>query len=122
MAAVAGCGAADCFVDLASPCVASPGSITCVLCQETLQPPHAPGGGGTAAGGRRARPGGGLPPPVPAQTCGTLRVVVECAGTCITWRQPPQVSLQLDTTFTEYSLRPACDACRHHTQTLMVGL
>ena len=52
----------------------------------------------------------------------TAGETVECAGACITRRQPPQVSLQLDTTFTEYSLRPACDACRHHTQTLMVGL
>ena len=51
----------------------------------------------SAAGGRRARPGGGLPPPVPAQTRGSLRAVVECAGVCITRMQPPQVSLQLDT-------------------------
>ena len=101
---------------------AAPGSLTGVLCPETLQTPHAPGGGGTAAGGRRARPGGGLPPPVPAQTRGSLHAVVECAGTCITRRQPLQVSLQLDTTLTEYSLRPACDTCRHHTQAHIVGL
>jgi hypothetical protein len=77
---------------------------------------------GTVSGGRRTRPGGGLPPPVPSQTHGSLRAVVECAGTCITRRQPPQVSLQLDTMLTEYSLRPACDTCRHHTQAFMVGL
>jgi hypothetical protein len=63
--------------------------------------PHAPDEGGTTTGRRRTRPGEGLPPPVPTQTRGSLRAVMECAGTCIKRRQHPQVPLQLDTTLTE---------------------
>jgi hypothetical protein len=95
VAAVANCEAADRFVNSASPRAAAPRSLTDVLCPETLQPPNAPDGGGTTTGRRRTRPGEGLPPPVPTQTRGSLRVVIECAGTCITRRQPPQVPLQL---------------------------
>ena len=122
MAAVANCGSANRFVCSASQRAAAPGSLADVLCPETLQPPHALDGGGTATGRRRARPGEGLPPPVPTQTSGDLLAVIECACTCITRRRPPQVPLQLDTTLTEYSLRPACDACRRRTQAWLVGL
>jgi len=102
VAAVANCEATDRFVNSASPQAAAPRSLTDVLWPETLQPPHAPDGGGTATGRRRIRPGEGLPTPVPTQTRGSLRAVIECAGTYITRRQPPQVLLQLwDTRPTE---------------------
>ncbi len=122
VAAVANCGAADCFVSSALPHEAAPGSVADVLCPETLQSPHTPDGGGTATCCRRARPGEGLPPTVPTQTSGCLLAVIECVCTCITLRQPPQVPLQLDTMLTEYSLPPACVACRLRTQVMLVGL
>ena len=79
------CEAADCFINSTSPRVATPRSFAAVLCPETLQPPHAPDAGGTATGRLRTLQGGGLPPTVPTQTRGSLRVVIECAGTYITF-------------------------------------
>ncbi len=85
VAAVAYCEAADRFVNSASPRAAAPRSLDAVLCPDTLQPPHSPDGRGTATGRRQTRPAGGLPPTVPTQTRGSLRAVIEFAGTCITF-------------------------------------
>ena len=100
-ARVGACGASGRFVSSASLRTAAPRAFADVLCPDAPQPSLRAGRGGDCAGSQRAQPGEGLPPPVPTQTRGSFRTVIECARNCIKRRQHPQVPLQVDTTLTE---------------------